>query len=103
MGNPDLPPPAHVIEKLCEVAAKPNAHGYSASRDIPGLRKAQANYYARRFGVAVDADREIVEAHWGERPTHSIRDRHIAGYRAVGSYPPFSRSKRAPLGRRSSL
>ena len=44
MGNPDLPPPPHVIEKLCEVAQKPDAHGYSASRGIPGLRKAQANY-----------------------------------------------------------
>ncbi len=60
MGNPDLPPPPHVIEKLCEVAAKPDAHGYSASKGIPGLRKAQANYYARRFGVEVDADSEVV-------------------------------------------
>ncbi|OYY91172.1 MAG: aminotransferase [Sphingomonas sp. 28-66-16] len=60
MGNPDLPPPQHVIDKLCEVASKPDAHGYSASRGIPGLRKAQANYYARRFGVEVDADSEVV-------------------------------------------
>ncbi|OYY71626.1 pyridoxal phosphate-dependent aminotransferase [Sphingomonas sp. 28-63-12] len=60
MGNPDLPPPDHVIDKLCEVARKPDAHGYSASRGIPGLRKAQANYYARRFGVEVDADSEVV-------------------------------------------
>ncbi len=60
MGNPDLPPPQHVIDKLCEVAAKPDAHGYSASRGIPGLRKAQANYYARRFGVDLDADSEVV-------------------------------------------
>jgi alanine-synthesizing transaminase len=60
MGNPDLPPPQHVIDKLCEVAAKPDSHGYSASRGIPGLRKAQANYYARRFGVELDADSEVV-------------------------------------------
>ncbi|CAM3081854.1 LL-diaminopimelate aminotransferase [Sphingomonas antarctica] len=60
MGNPDLPPPQHVIDKLCEVASKPDAHGYSASKGIPGLRKAQANYYARRFGVEVDADSEVV-------------------------------------------
>ena len=60
MGNPDLPPPAHVIEKLCEVASKPDAHGYSASKGIPGLRKAQANYYARRFGVDIDPDSEVV-------------------------------------------
>lgn len=60
MGNPDLPPPAHVIEKLCEVAAKPDAHGYSQSKGIPGLRRAQANYYARRFGVDLDPETEVV-------------------------------------------
>ena len=60
MGNPDLPPPPHVIAKLCEVAAKPDAHGYSASKGIAGLRKAQAGYYGRRFGVEVDPDSEIV-------------------------------------------
>src|SRR3978361_463138 len=60
MGNPDLPPPPHVIEKLCEVARKPDAHGYSASKGIPGLRKAQANYYQRRFGVDLDPDTEVV-------------------------------------------
>ena len=60
MGNPDLPPPDHVIAKLVEVAQKPDAHGYSASRGIPGLRKAQANYYARRFGVEVDPETEVV-------------------------------------------
>jgi alanine-synthesizing transaminase len=60
MGNPDLPPPAHVIEKLCEVASKPDSHGYSASKGIPGLRKAQAGYYARRFGVELDPDSEVV-------------------------------------------
>ncbi len=60
MGNPDLPPPQHVIDKLCEVAQKPDAHGYSQSKGIPGLRKAQANYYARRFGVELDPEREVV-------------------------------------------
>ena len=60
MGNPDLPPPQHVIDKLCEVAQKPGAHGYSQSKGIPGLRKAQANYYGRRFGVDLDAETEVV-------------------------------------------
>jgi alanine-synthesizing transaminase len=60
MGNPDLPPPQHVIDKLCEVARKPDAHGYSASKGIPGLRKAQAAYYQRRFGVDVDPETEVV-------------------------------------------
>jgi alanine-synthesizing transaminase len=60
MGNPDQPPPSHVIDKLCEVAAKPDAHGYSQSKGIPGLRRAQAGYYARRFGVELDPETEVV-------------------------------------------
>jgi alanine-synthesizing transaminase len=60
MGNPDQPPPQHVIDKLCEVAAKPDAHGYSQSKGIPGLWRAQANYYARRFGVELDPESEVV-------------------------------------------
>ena len=60
MGNPDLPPPQHVIDKLCEVARKGDAHGYSQSKGIPGLRRAQANYYANRFNVELDPEREIV-------------------------------------------
>lgn len=60
MGNPDLPPPQHVIDKLCEVARKPDAHGYSQSKGIPGLRRAQANYYGRRFGVDLDPESEVV-------------------------------------------
>ncbi len=60
MGNPDQPPPQHVIDKLCEVAAKPDAHGYSQSKGIPGLRRAQSNYYERRFGVDLDPESEVV-------------------------------------------
>ncbi len=60
MGNPDTPPPAHVVAKLAEVAAKPDAHGYSASKGIPGLRKAKAAYYKRRFNVDLDPETEIV-------------------------------------------
>jgi alanine-synthesizing transaminase len=60
MGNPDGAPPPHVIEKLAEVARNPRAHGYSASKGISGLRKAQAGYYSRRFGVDVDPDSEVV-------------------------------------------
>jgi alanine-synthesizing transaminase len=60
MGNPDLPPPPHVIEKLAEVARNPDAHGYSSSKGILGLRKAQAGYYKRRFGVDLDPETEIV-------------------------------------------
>jgi len=60
MGNPDSAPPPHVIEKLAEVARDPRAHRYSASRGIAGLRKAQAGYYERRFGVELDPDSEVI-------------------------------------------
>ncbi|MEA3014244.1 MAG: alanine-synthesizing transaminase [Sphingomonadales bacterium] len=60
MGNPDGAPPAHVIEKLAEVARNPRAHRYSASRGIAGLRRAQAGYYARRFGVELDPESEVI-------------------------------------------
>ncbi len=60
MGNPDLPTPPHIIEKLVETAKKPKTNQYSASRGIPGLRRAHVNYYKRRFGVTLDADREVV-------------------------------------------
>jgi len=60
MGNPDGAPPPHVVAKLAEVAAKPTAHGYSASKGIAGLRKAQAAYYQRRFDVALDPDSEVI-------------------------------------------
>jgi alanine-synthesizing transaminase len=60
MGNPDQPTPAHIVEKLVEVVRDPKAHRYSQSRGIPGLRKALAGYYARRFGVTVDPETETI-------------------------------------------
>lgn len=60
MGNPDMPTPQHIIDKLVEVARDPTAHGYSVSRGILGLRKALAGYYARRFNVELDPDSEVV-------------------------------------------
>ena len=60
MGNPDLPTPKVIVDKLCEVVRDPRTHRYSSSRGIPGLRRAQANYYARRFGVKLDSDTQIV-------------------------------------------
>ncbi len=59
-GNPDIPSPPAVVEKLAEAAAKPSNHRYSASRGIPRLREAVAELYARRFGVHVDAERQVV-------------------------------------------
>jgi alanine-synthesizing transaminase len=60
MGNPDLSTPPHVIEKLKETLGKPRTDRYSASRGIPGLRKAQAAYYERRFGVKLNPETQIV-------------------------------------------
>ncbi|KAF0181249.1 MAG: LL-diaminopimelate aminotransferase [Hyphomonadaceae bacterium] len=60
MGNPDLPVPPHIIEKLVETARKPRTNRYSASRGIPGLRKAMAGYYERRFGVKLNPDTEVI-------------------------------------------
>ena len=60
MGNPDLPAPAHVLEKLKETIGKPRTDRYSSSKGIPGLRRAQAAYYARRFGVKLNPDTQVV-------------------------------------------
>src|SRR6266576_3881323 len=60
MGNPDLPAPAHVIEKLKDTIGRSRTDRYSSSRGIPGLRRAQAAYYARRFGVKLNPETEIV-------------------------------------------
>jgi len=60
MGNPDSPTPQHIVDKLVENVQNPKTHGYSVSRGIKGLRKANADYYARRFGVSVDPETETI-------------------------------------------
>jgi len=60
MGNPDMPTPKHIVDKLVETARDPRSNRYSASRGIKGLRKAMAAYYQRRFGVTVDPDSEVI-------------------------------------------
>ena len=59
-GNPDLPTPQHVIDKLIETVQKPRVTGYSASRGIKGLRQACSRYYDRRFGVKLDAEDQVI-------------------------------------------
>ncbi len=54
MGNPDMPTPKHIVDKLIETVQNPRTHRYSSSRGIPGLRRAQAAYYERRFGVSLN-------------------------------------------------
>ena len=60
MGNPDGPTPPHIVAKLIEAVHNPRTHGYSVSRGIPGLRRACAGYYLRRFGVDLDPEREVI-------------------------------------------
>ncbi len=60
MGNPDDPTPKHIVDKLIETVQNPRTHRYSTSRGIPGLRRANAAYYARRFGVEIDPERETI-------------------------------------------
>lgn len=59
IGSPDMPPSEKTIEKLCEVAHVPSAHGYQPTIGIPELRKAMAQYYKRWFNVDLDAATEI--------------------------------------------
>ena len=60
MGNPDLDAPQHVRDKLIEAVAKPRVDRYSASKGIPGLLRAQAAYYDRRFGVKLKPDTQVI-------------------------------------------
>ena len=60
MGNPDSATPPHIVAKLVEAVQDPRTHRYSVSKGIPGLRRALAAYYQRRFDVALDAETEVV-------------------------------------------
>ena len=60
MGNPDMPTPKHIREKLKETVEKPGTGRYSSSKGIPGLRKAQSTYYKRRFNVDLDPENEVI-------------------------------------------
>ena len=60
MGNPDMPTPKHIVDKLVETARDPKSGRYSASKGVIGLRRAMAGYYGRRYGVKLDPDREVI-------------------------------------------
>jgi len=60
MGNPDGATPSHIVEKLIEVARKPDTHRYSISKGIPRLRRAIANWYGRRYGVEINPETEAI-------------------------------------------
>ena len=59
IGSPDMPPSEKAIEKLCEVAHQPDAHGYQPTMGIPELREAMAGFYKRWYGVELDPKTEI--------------------------------------------
>jgi len=60
MGNPDGPTPQHIVDKLVEASQRPDTHGYSVSKGIPRLRRAICDWYQRRYGVALDMDKEAI-------------------------------------------
>ena len=60
MGNPDNGTPKHIVEKLIQAVKNNKTHRYSVSKGIIGLRRAHSNYYARRFGVKLNYDKEVV-------------------------------------------
>src|SRR5258707_9384630 len=60
MGNPDGATPKHIVDKLIEAVQNPRTHPYSESRGIPGLRKAIAAHFKRRFNVDLDATRDVI-------------------------------------------
>src|SRR3546814_16188934 len=76
MGNPDQPPPQHVIDKLAETLADPREHRYSTSRGIAGLRRALCPYDERRFRVALDPERAplvpLSATEWLATPAQAI-------------------------------
>lgn len=59
MGNPDLPSPSRVVDKLVEAARNPRNHRYSTSRGVPKLRRAICDWYERRYGVVLDPETEV--------------------------------------------
>ena len=71
MGNPDMPTPKHIRDKLKEVSDKPGTGRYSMSRGIPGLRKAQAKYYEKRFGVTCRTTYYLGPNDWFFQRCHS--------------------------------
>jgi len=60
IGDPDFPTPPHIINRLCQAAQEPTNHRYPETEGLPELRRAIAGWYQRRFGVSLDADKEVL-------------------------------------------
>ena len=101
MGNPDGPPPPHVVQKLVETLNNPRVHGYSTSRGIPGLRRALAGYYQRRFNVALDPETEVVVTLGSKEGLANLAQAIVgAGRRGGGAGPLLSDPRLRPDLRR---
>src|SRR5574337_1980875 len=72
MGNPDSATPKHIVDKLVETVRDPRTHRYSMSKGIPGLRRAHAAYYQRRFG----GDGALLAGTGPGRPAHDRQGHH---------------------------
>ncbi len=60
IGDPDIPTPPHIIDRLCQAAHDPANHRYPETEGLPELRRAVAEWYKKRFGVSLDADKEVL-------------------------------------------
>jgi len=60
IGDPDIPTPSHVIDRLCQAAQDPANHRYPETDGLPELRRAIAEWYKKRFGVSLDPDKEVL-------------------------------------------
>ena len=101
MGNPDLPTPPHVIEKLKETLGKPRTDRYSASKGINGLRRAQAGYYARRTGdPGVVPDAGITARRYQDHSDHRVPPLRAHGAVARGRFGRRGAGDLLPLGPR---
>ncbi len=60
IGDPDIPTPSHIIERLCQAATDPANHRYPETEGLPALRQAIAKWYRERFGISLDANKEVL-------------------------------------------
>jgi LL-diaminopimelate aminotransferase len=60
IGDPDIPTPPHIIERLCQTAREPVNHRYPESEGLPELRQAISRWYLNRFGISLDPDKEVL-------------------------------------------
>ncbi len=72
IGDPDMPTPPHIIKRLCQAAQDPANHHYPDTDSLPELRRTIAGWYQSRFGVSLDADREVLPLIGSKEGIHHI-------------------------------